>query len=220
MLLGELIAIARRAADDLAEPSLWADDWIEFANDAQVEACRRARLITDASTASLCELTVTSGADVYALSPLIIFVRRVKLDSQDQPLKSVDHRDLDLNVPGWESQTGAPIAWVRNWETGKIRLWPTPDASDIARLRVVREPLEPMVDPNADAPEIAPRYHRGLVNWMLFRAYSKTDSQTLDPRKAAEYLALFEQEFGQKSTAVDETWINEHHGEDSFEGLF
>ena len=71
-----------------------------------------------------------------------------------------------------------------------------------------------------DEPEIAPRYHRSLVNWMLFRAFSKKDTQTQDDRRAAESLALFEQEFGQKSTAVDEVWINEHHGEDSHEGLY
>lgn len=220
MNFGQLKAIARSEADDNAAPFLWADpEWLEFANDAENEACRRARLLTDASTSAICTASITIGAESVALDPLVIFVRRAKLDLQTQPLPNVDSRDLDLNVPNWETQTGRPKAWVRNWETGKLRLWPIPSAVDTLRLRVVRLPLVPMAA-DGDAPEINARYHRSLVFWMLYRAFSKKDTQTQDDRKAAEYLALFEQEFGQKSSAIDEHWITDNHGEDSFEGIY
>jgi hypothetical protein len=218
--LGQLVAIARSEADDTVAPYLWSDpEWFEFANDAQNEACRRARLLTDASTVAICQKAVTSGSPTITLDPRTIFVRRIKLDSQAQPLKSCDSRDLDLNVPSWESQQGEPRAWVRNWETGKVRLWPTPEVNDTMQLRVVRLPLSDMVT-TGDTPEIGVSKHRSLVFWMLYRAFSKKDTQTQDDKRAAGYLALFEQEFGTKSSAIDETWINENHGEDSFEGLF
>ena len=221
MKLGELIATARNRADDIAVPYLWSDiEWTEYANDAENEACRRARLITDASTTAICEAAITSGNGVITLDKHVIFVRRVKLTSQSQPLHSMDYRDLDSGYPSWESQSGPPRAWVRNWETGKALLWPTPDATDTAKLRVVRLPLVPMTNLTTHSPEINERLHLSLVFWMLFRAYSKTDSQTIDPKKASENLALFEQEFGQKSSAIDETWINENHGQDDFEGLY
>lgn len=225
MKLAELISVFRAEADDTAQPYLWSDaDAIEYANDAENEACRRARLITDASTASICELDVTSGQATLALDPRVIFVRRAKLDLQSMPLALVDHRDLDAQIPRWESQTGTPRAMVRNWESGKLRLYPTPDAADTLRLRVVRTPLEPMTDAttgvSGDSPEIAPRYHRSLVYWMLHRAFSRKDTQTQDDNRAATYLALFEQEFGKKSSAIDETYINENYQEDSFDGVF
>lgn len=220
MNLGQLITIARREADDTATPPLWSDDdWKEFANDAENEACRRARLITDATTTPICEVTITSGEEAFTLDPRVIFVRRVKLTSQSQPLTSVDHRDLDEQAPNWEETTGIPKRWVRNWETRKVRLWPIPVDDDLAKLRVVRLPLTPMAV-NNDAPEINPRLHRSLVFWMLYRAFSKTDTQTMNAKAAAENLALFEREFGQQSSAIDETWINENHGEDSYEGLY
>lgn len=213
------MAIGRSEADDNAAPYLWADpEWLEFAVDAENEACRRARLLTDASTTAICNAAIAIGAQTVTLDSRVIFVRRVQLASQSRPLQSVDSRDLDLNVPNWDTQTGTPRAWVRNWETGKVRLWPIPIATDTARLRVVRLPLVPLAS-NA-SPEIHPRLHRSLVFWMLYRAFSKKDTQTQDDKKAMENLALFEREFGDKSSAVDETWINENHGEDSFEGLF
>lgn len=220
MTLADLIATARREADDTATPALWSnDEWREFANDAENEACRRARLITDATTSAICSVNITSGNPTFTLDPRVVFVRRVKLTSESQPLISVDHRDLDEQAPNWEDTTGIPRRWVRNWETGKVRLWPIPDDDDTASLRVVRLPLAPMVA-DVDHPEINPRFHRSLVFWMLYRAFSKTDSQTMNAKAAAENMALFEREFGQKSTAVDETWIVENHGEDSHEGLY
>ena len=195
MKLGELIATARSRADDIAAPYLWSDaEWTEYANDAENEACRRARLITDASTTEICEAAITSGNGVITLDKRVIFVRRVKLTSQSQPLRSIDYRDLDISYPDWEQQVGAPRAWVRNWETNKARLWPVPDSNGLAQLRVVRLPLAPMANLTADSPEINARFHASLVYWMLFRAYSKTDSQTIDSKKASENVALFEQD--------------------------
>jgi len=42
---------------------------------------------------------------------------------------------------------------------------------------------------------------------MMHRAYLKKDADANDPKKAADSLALFEQEFGRKSSAIDEVWI-------------
>ena len=73
-------------------------------------------------------------------------------------------------------------------------------------------PFADMVD-DQDIPEIFDRYHRSLRYWMMYRAYSKQDSQANDPKKAADALTLFEQEFGKKSSAIDETWIEREQSE-------
>jgi len=69
-------------------------------------------------------------------------------------------------------------------------------------------------------PEIPARYHYGLVNWMLFRMFNKQDAQTNDPEKAAKAEAAFEKEFGKKSSAIDERYIQENYGFDEFDGVF
>jgi hypothetical protein len=71
-----------------------------------------------------------------------------------------------------------------------------------------------------DEPEINRRFHESLVFWMLYRAYSKQDAETKDAKKAGENLALFEQEFGKKSSAIDEAWIEREHGYTDEEGVF
>lgn len=69
-------------------------------------------------------------------------------------------------------------------------------------------------------PEIAPRWHYGLINWMLFRMFGKQDAETNDPEKATKVLDAFEAEFGKKSSAIDERYIEENYGYDGYDGVF
>ncbi|HQR20020.1 MAG TPA: hypothetical protein PKV98_04085 [Burkholderiaceae bacterium] len=221
-------------ADDNAEPKLWSDALrLTYASDGELEAARRARLILDTSTTEICQLEVSAvtAAEVADYEPLevdarVIFVRRVKLDSQDRPLPKASVAELDLNCPGWETEIGTPRAWIP-WGDHQIRPYPLPDTDDVMRLHVIREPLEQValatVSPAVAAVplEIAPRYHMGVVKWMLHRAYLHRERQDMyRPEESARYLAEFEEEFGKKSTAVDETWINRKHGYDEFEGVY
>lgn len=208
MTLRDLIQLFRQEVDDLSEPFLWSDDEaIDFANDAQQEACRRARLLVDSSTTAICQIAVTGGASgLLTLDARVIFVRKARFASS-LPLKRMSMQDMEAYDPYWQDTTAStPTVFVPDLETGKLQLWPKPSASGTLLLTVVREPLADM-DSDDDTPEIPARWQRSLRHWMVFRAYSKQDSQAADPKKAAAALALFEQEFGAKSGAIDETWI-------------
>jgi len=207
MNLQELIQVFRLEADDVTEPYLWSDEELtEYANDAENEACRRARLIVDSTTAVTQLLVDPAQGGLVRLDPAIIFVRNARL-GYPRPLRRMSMRDMDQFNPYWQNtQPGRPAFFVTDFETGAIQLHPVPDSEDILRLSVVRTPLAEMRDLQ-DVPEIAFRFHRSLRYWMLYRAYSKQDSQANDPKKAADSLALFEQEFGKKSSAIDENWI-------------
>ena len=219
MTLKDLILAARQESTDLAEPYLWSDlEWTRYANDAEREACRRSRLIVDSKTAGVCTLSLTT-AETVALDPRVLFIRRAKLATATTPLRRLSYRDLDRNLPGWEDVTGEPYGYVPDMHTALFRPYPTPTVSTTVNLTVVRLPLNDMAN-NVDEPEIHIRYHESLVFWMLYRAYSKQDSETLDKQKAAANLALFEAEFGKKSTAIDETWIEREHGYTDEEGVF
>lgn len=232
MTLAQLIASFREVADDLGAPPLWSDTALTFwANEAQHEAARRARLFLDSSTDATCKITITAGTASYPVDSRVIFVRRAKLESLTIPLSKINLRDMDTVYPGWESSADStPGHWMPTGDH-EITLYPTPIANDVLRLQVIREPLEDMapaidnVDPDPDVPAVDPeipsRMQFRLVDWMLYRALMVRDKEEkYDPKSAKEYLASFEAEFGKPSSAIDETWINREHGYDDYEGLF
>lgn len=234
MNLNTLISTAATRADDLADGKLWSrSEWIEYANDAQDEACRRARLLVDSTTPAVCSITLVDGTPTYELHDSIIFVRRVRLlESADGTalsiLKRAHSADLDRSVgPGWQEEVGQPRMWVPDLDDHKFRPYPTPYTDDWeVSLTVHRTALVPAaneiypMEDGDDEPEIRRRWHLGLVNWMLFRAYSKQDSQAYNPKAAAAFLADFEAEFGKKSSAIDEAWLAREQDFTEDEGNF
>jgi hypothetical protein len=208
MQLADLIQLFRAEVDDLEEPFLWSDEEvIEFANDAQLEACRRARLLVDSSTSDICQLAVTAASNgLVELDPRLLFVRQVRFAGK-LPMRRMNMQDMAAFNPFWQdAPASVPYLFVTDYETGKVLFWPKPAADMTALATVVRDPLAEMND-GQDTPEISARHHRSLRFWMMFRAYSKQDAEANDPKKAADSLVLFEQEFGRKSSAIDEAWI-------------
>lgn len=220
MNLEALKTTVRRRLDDLQAPYLWSeDDLTEYANDAEREACRRARLIVDSTTAEIVSINLSASTATYDLDQRILFIKRVKVADISTPLRRVSFKDLDRGAPGWEDETGDPQAYVPDMDEDKLRVYPIPTTAATATLTVIRLPLEDMAD-DADTPEIKPRYHDSLTYWMEYRAYSKQDAETKDDQKAAKALAMFEQEFGKKSSAIDEAWIAREHGYTEEEGVY
>lgn len=220
MNLEQLIASARNRSNDLAAPFLWSDEeWTEYANDAEEEACRRARLIVDSTTDDVTLITLNTTDATYDLDQRVIFIKRAKLAGRSEVLHPISFEDLDRCAPDWENETGEPRNYVPDMDEDVFRPYPSPDVAGEVRLTVIRTPLEPMAKLE-DTPEIKPRYHLGLVDWMLYRAYSKPDAETKNDTKATAHLDAFEAEFGKKSSAINEVWLNREHGYLPAEGNF
>ncbi len=213
MNLRDLIQLWRVDVDDAVEPFLWSDeDAIEYANDAQNEAARRGRLLLDSSTTEVANIAVEAATGLYSLDARVLFVRRARI-AGNLPLRRMNMQDMETRDPYWQDASAStPTVFVPDYETGKILLWPTPNAAATLLLTVLRDPLAEMNDMDV-VPEIAARYHRSLRHWMSVRAYSKQDAEANDPKKMADSMALFEQEFGKKSSAIDEAWINREQQE-------
>lgn len=207
MKLRDLIDLFRLDVDDEADPRLWSDEEaIEYANDAQNEAARRSRLLLDSSTTAIVNIAVTNATAMYALDPRVLFVRKMRFANK-LPLRRMNMQDMERCNPFWQdAQPSEPMYFVTDVETGKIVLSPPPSESGTLLMTVVRDPLAEMNDMD-DEPEINARHHRSLRFWMAHRAYQKQDAEANDPKKAAESLFMFEQEFGKKSAAIDEEWI-------------
>ena len=222
---GQLLSIFRSRVHDNVAPYLWSDpEAIEFLNDAQNEAAERARLLRDSTTAEICTVAVTAGTAVYLLDRRIISVERAKLDSQRLPMQITSTPEMDgprsATRPGWPQQWRANGTWLADsgagWETQtgtpyflvldaegdrwKARLAGVPTANDTLRLQVFRLPLADIEDED-DEPEISPRLHIRLVDWMEYRAYSKKDTETYDEKLAARAAGAFESAFGERIDA-------------------
>lgn len=205
MNAGELIAAYRDESFDTATPPFITDDRLrQFASQAEREACRRSHLLVD-STSAFCSVAVPANTPLVELDPLIINVRRCKLSISTYSLSSVRAEEMDRVNPGWESHLGTPTTYVTDYQSGHIRLYPNPQVGSTLTMTVSRLPVADMAA-DADKPEIRREYHEGLVQWMLYRAYSKQDSDLFDPNKAAKALNEFEKEFGKKASARNERW--------------
>lgn len=199
---GELNAVWRSRVGDTEQPYLWPNaEFDEFIDDAQLEAARRAHLLVDSSS-TLTQANIIAGEMLVAIDPRILFIRRARIGRQ--VLVHATARALDEQIPAWESSgAGAPLAYITDWQTGGVALYPPPAADGVLSMTVVRDPLHPLSS-DENSPEIAPRYHLSLLHWVSFRAYSKQDPDTQDLKAAERELALFEAEFGPRAGAINE----------------
>lgn len=83
----------------------------------------------------------------------------------------------------------------------RIVLDRAPNVADgFLTLNVYRYPLRDMEDSD-DEPEIAQRHHDGLLDWILYRAYTERDIEAEAPQRAANHLAAFTARFGDRQDA-------------------
>lgn len=224
MQASDLIAAFRQRADDKVEPYLFSDpDALQWASEGEREACLRAKLLFD-DTSALCTIPIAALTPRYPLDPRIVTVDRVWLDRSDlypgtrkTELRRLDQANTRIGRPDRCDYGNAPYdlatregarlhGYSIDGET--LRLYPLPDASwgttpfSVLRLEVYRLPLLGMdANPAAPGPEIPEIHHDGLIDWMLYRAYSTQDADSNDPNKAADALALFTQRFGDRPSA-------------------
>lgn len=212
MTLADLIALYRADSMDAPDGQLCSDELLTiYANEAQDEACRRGQLLRD-SSAPVAVISFDAGAETVALDARVLRVLRAFVDGHQALPTSVE--EMDHLVPGWQFQSlqDRPQRLVTGMTTGKLHLWPVPAQAGTIRMTVQRLPLKPMRT-EADSPEIRPELHRALVPWMLYRAYSREDTDLYNDTKAAVHLAKFEAEFGRKASGRNEEWMRSGRGE-------
>jgi hypothetical protein len=124
MIGQELVTHLRESIlDDAVIPYLWSDaELLRFLNYAEVQACRRAHLLIDGTTANdsgtagtagtlgqkpVCTLTLIAGQATYNLSPKILMIKRCQIKSMTYPLTGpVSYDELDEYSSGWFGTSG------------------------------------------------------------------------------------------------------------------
>jgi hypothetical protein len=201
------------------------DDLVSLVAEAQIEACRRGRLLLDSTTIGIARVdapvTGTSGDGLLVmLDPRVIQIRRVKLACQEIKLPAVMLRDLDRQMPDWESYTSDALAWCPDYQTGYVRLIGGATAGNAQmNMTVARLPL---TDPQSidDPLEIPEHYRFSLAYWPVYCALSVPDSELHNEEAAKLALAKFENEFGPARPAYDETWQERFYASDDFNGRY
>lgn len=197
MNLGEIEADFRDQANDAIEPYLWSSDSVKkWANEAEFEASIRAQLIVDSV-----EIPIAAGAKSCALPALLFDIRYAELreaSGRAYEIRGSSAGELDSLRPGWRTKVDQPKEYIHNDKD--LTLGATADVAYTLFLEFYRTPETALVESD-DVPEIAAGHHPQLVEWVLFRAYSKPDADTFNPGKAREAEGNFESYFGKRRNA-------------------
>ena len=225
----ELIAHLRESIlDDVALPHLWSDaELLRWLNYAEPQACRRANLIIDSSTANdagtsgtggtagqkpLCQVSITANQAVYSVSPKILQIRRCQLSTMTYPLTGpVTDAELDDLFSGWQGTAGTVgtagtggVPTFFRFNGSSIVFILAPSTNDTAYLTVSRLPLQPFG--LNTSPEIDEQYHIGLCDWAAHLAYMKPDTETINLNLSKMYEAKFIEQFGTLQDATIQEW--------------
>jgi hypothetical protein len=220
MKLKDLRTELRERVGDTVVPYLVSNARLTaFANWAQQEAARRARLITDSEEPETCRIDLTANVASYDLDPRVIRILRARLVGRSAYLRRISRKDLDPRGSSWEDETGEPQAYVPDVGSRKFRPWPMPEESGVVWLTVLRLPLVDMVG-DEDVPELAEHAHMALVDGMEHRFYTMPDRELRNEERAAAALARFEREFGGPVSVIEDTYMEEHQQFSDDEGQF
>lgn len=200
MTLGELIAAARIRLDDRVPEYLWSTaDLTEFANAAQEEACDRARLLRDNVP-----VTVVDGTSSYLLTEIPLHITDIRFTDADGKLTVLaPYSYSEFNTATFFGNVvGTPQYYEIGESPNQINLFPTPNLNGTLSVDICRLPNEDerMVG-DGDEPVIPAEFHRDLVHWMVFEAFSLRDADTRETASADRAEQRFERRFGPKISA-------------------
>lgn len=198
----QLLSLFHQNPVDMTAPYRWSDAQVYgWLSEGQREACIRAKLIKDVSTASICEIDVSAGTATYQASELIIRIDAAFLvgsDGNRASLSVIDRVEADRIFPDWRTTADTPSAIIHEGTKLTLNRLPLEDAT--LHLEVLRLPIS---DINATAaPEIPAVHHEELVSWALYRALLIEDDDDEKPMgRWQKYLSRFESYFGKKPSA-------------------
>ena len=197
MTLEDLIRRFRVLSLDNATPPFWADDdVIDWLNEAQNEACIRARLIREDELEAVCSIALTPGTHTYALNPLVYEIISLWIkpaSGRKRPVKLRSREWLDHHLLEWRDCPWPAEIAIQDDTT--VRIVGAVEAGDKMELECYRLPLRPMAN-DTDKPEIHAMHHGHLVQWALHRAFGVPDADSFDPTKSERAEAEFTRYFG------------------------
>lgn len=190
----ELLDLCRIELRDVEVPYLVEDAQIyAYIDDAQKWFCRLTEGIEDSQTAGITHLDVTTGAQWYATSPLILKLREVHRTDTGEPIELINAEKATKLGIKFDGRFGTLKYMVTGLQKNQLRAWPVPAEDMTLELRVFRLPLTSITDAGDQDFEIDEQHHLALLHWVKHRIYDNHDVELFDRRKSDDYKAKFEQ---------------------------
>jgi hypothetical protein len=196
MTYTEILTDAWNRADDTIRPYKWSDtDWISYLNHSMDELCLKTQILVDSKDTDICNIVVTPGSSSYPLHEKIVNILDVWDNTTGYSLQLYTVGQMSGTSQTWRSLSGTADSYILDDTTGYILFSPTPDTATTIKLRVARLVKEPATaDTLTSSPDLPLKYHRFLVDGVLYQAYSKNDAETRDPAKIAFYKESWQQD--------------------------
>lgn len=197
MNLRSMIDEFRVRAMDTSVPPLWPDEELApWFSEADKEASIRAKLIRDSDL-----LDVSAGVSAVDLPALLFDIQYAEIqfdDGRRVEISPTDRAFLDRNSPGWRGRISDPSLFMH--DERRIAFNCVVQSAFKLYIEFFRTPQDALSG-DSDVPEVADVHHIHLIDWVMFRAYSKADIDIYDSTKANECEGRFEQYFGKRPNA-------------------
>jgi len=193
--------------------ALWSNSEVYDAIDeAQKSLALDTKILRDARTSSIVDLTLSADDPWVDLSSKIIEIKRARLTSPTtRKLTILNYEDMDqgsvnfndyYNVntsSSWEDSSGTPRAIILNMDEGSARIYPTPDASGTIKLVVVRLPITTVSEATkTEDLEFDDVWKNAITFGALRELYMKMDSdesgEGVDTQRARDFGVMYNRE--------------------------
>ena len=181
----ELISTFRSDTFDDVEPYFWSEaDILDYLDEAQKKFCRVGVPIVD-SKSTVTQLDITTGEVELPYHESITRIRTARLGStgMEMNIRTQDVYVGQYRKPNALASTGNIRDIFVDYDDDYIRLSRVPANDDTLLLHVERKPINTL-SACTDYMEVKEDYHRAIIEWALYRAYSKQDAETFDMQKA------------------------------------
>lgn len=201
MLASEIIDRARVVLND-ADGVRWLDsEFFKWINDAQ----RVIALVRPDSVVSNVTLTLAAGTKqtlpAEALRLLDVVRNITQAGAGARAVRHVDRDVLDTQNPEWHSESG--VQTIKNYvydNRDPKTFYVYPPALSTSRLEVIYSKNPTDVTTLSSVLAVADIYSDPLLNYVLYRAYSKDAEFAQNATLAAGYLATFNSMLGLKTS--------------------
>ena len=204
MTLKELRDSLRTRIHDKVEPYLWSDEDLDrFINTAVDEACFRARLL-----ATEYNVPIVASTRTYAIPYTVQRIYDIGVldyNSNNSVVHLIGQDEMTDVIYREQTRTGAPTHMAHGIAANTVDVHPLPDDSGTLTITIRRMPTDmEVMSCDGDEPAIPAEFHRNLLYWAEYEAYSVQDVDSKSDQRAQLAEARFERAFGRRATARGE----------------
>ena len=184
-------------------PAALSDDEVwRYMNDAYRNFVRLTGGVADFTTPSVCEVPISAGESVSAISKSILKITRASRASDFGTIQVINYADLGKSsgaaADGWsggsvtlDDKQGTVQYMMIGMQPNTVRWIRVPAVDDTANLMVLRLPLTNITGDAQALVDVAEQHHIHLLSWMKHLVYLKADPELYDQKRSSQFEQVF-----------------------------